>query len=331
MAYVGKDPQWREAEHFAERHARTVLAHTEVRVAPEGTGGDLDLVGPDFAGRVARQRSPIDRGPVEELRAAAGARVAAFYSRSGFAKTAALWADDHAVALFAYTDTGYAAPANRTAGELIARGQAESERRVRAATEAFARHAMAAREAAERRERDAAARALRAEEEARETAGRRQLLRLRQEAVLGRSVGLLLRTQLDPETPTRLAQQLAASTVVGAVADEAPHLGPERRAQTLDLVRSMFEDAAALLALLAPAGYESTAHARSAAQSVALGLDALDRASGVGATGHVTPDVVARELHRAEAAWRVVGGELVKLAPVRLPAPALPHPRHATA
>ena len=165
-----------------------------------GHATELDLIGADFAGRVEHRRSPVGRDDLEDLRAAAGASVAVFYSRSGYTKTAVLWAEEHRIALFGYTDTGYAAPVNQCAVELVHRGQTESEQHVRVATELVARRATAARQAAERREREAHAEVLRAENEAREVAERRRVARARSETLLGRTVVLLL---ADPARPRR--------------------------------------------------------------------------------------------------------------------------------
>ena len=85
MNQVTKNPQWRDAERFAERHARTVLAFVDVRV-------NLDPADPPtdrwtWSGRLLRtRRAPAQPGraaEIEHLRAAAGSTVAVFYSRRG--------------------------------------------------------------------------------------------------------------------------------------------------------------------------------------------------------------------------------------------------------
>ena len=100
MSAAGKDPHHREAERFAERHVRMVLARTDVRVSPPDGPNGVDLVGPDFVARVAHEHRPVERTDVEHLHDVAGTRATAFYSRSGYTKTAQLWADEHRVSLF---------------------------------------------------------------------------------------------------------------------------------------------------------------------------------------------------------------------------------------
>jgi hypothetical protein len=329
---TAKDPQWRDAERFAERHARTVLARTDVRVTGPGSAVELDLVGIDFGARVEHRRSPVGRDDLESLRAAAGSSVAAFYSRSGFTKTAVLWADEHRIALFGYTDTGYASPANPWAVELVHRAQTESEHHVRVATELVSRRATVARREAERREREAFAEELRAEDDARRAAERRQVQRVRSETRLSRTVVLLLQIQLAPGTLTATVDRLAQSTMVAAVADSAERLSMGDRPHAVALVRSMFDDAAAALEVLTPPCTRDSTNYRTSAQAIDRGLDALDAANGVGAVGHIAPEVVASQLRTAERCWRALVGELSKAVPAprvgEVPAPR--GPRHLT-
>lgn len=330
MGAAGKDPQWRDAERFAERHARTVLARTDVRVTPSGTPTELDLIGADFAGRVEHRRSPVGRDDLEDLRAAAGASVAVFYSRSGYTKTAVLWGEEHRIALFGYTDTGYAAPVNQCAVELVHRGETESEQHVRVATELVARRVNAARQAAERREREAHAEVLRAENEARVVAERRRVTRARSETLLGRTVVLLLAMQLDPDALRRTIERLAQSTLVSAVADSSARMSMSDRPHAVALVRSLFDDAAAALEVLTPTDARDTAHYRAARQSVEHALDALDGAGGAGIVGHVAPETVAAQMRQAERCWRALVDELEKAVPEQ-PGPLVPsqrRPRH---
>jgi hypothetical protein len=315
VSAAGKDPRRREAERFAERHARTVLARTDVRVAPpEGPSG-IDLVGADFVARVDHERRPVERADVERLQGAAGSRVVAFYSRSGYTKTAQLWADEHRVSLFGYTDDGYAAPFNQTARELVLRGQNDSEHRVRAAAELVARHATATRLESERFEREAHVALLRAEEDEREAAERQQLERVRDESVLGRTLVLLLEMRLDPHALPGAVERLARSTVVTALADSAHRLSASGRPPALSLVRSLFDDAAAVLEVLTPVEGQSSPAYRAARSTIRQGLDALDAASGLHSTGHVSSDDVAAHLRTAERRWRTVVDELVRLQP----------------
>ncbi|MEZ0448915.1 hypothetical protein [Cellulomonas sp. ICMP 17802] len=330
MSAAGKDPQWRDAERFAERHARTVLARTDVRVTPSGTATELDLLGSDFAGRVEHRRSPVERDDLEDLRSAAGASVAVFYSRSGYTKTAVLWAEEHRIALFGYTGTGYAAPMNQCAVELVRRGETESEQHVRAATELVARRATAARQEAERREREAHAQELRAENEAREVAERRRVERLRSETLLGRTVVLLLAIQLDPDALRSTVERLAQSTLVHAVADAAPRMPMNDRPHAVALVRSLFDDGAAALDVLTPPASRDGTPYRAARQVVERALDALDQAGGAGRVGHVAPETVAVQLRQVERCWRALVDELERVVPAT-PSSLVPsqrRPRH---
>ena len=315
MSATVKNPQWRDAERFAERHARTVLARTDVRVTGPGSALELDLVGMDFAGRVEHRRTPVGRSDLEDLRAAAGSFVAVFYSRSGYSKTAVLWADEHRIALFGYTDTGYASPANPYAVELVRRAEAESEQHVRVATEHVARWATEARHAAERREREALAQELRAEDDARLAGERRRVERARAETLLGRTVVLLLHRQLDPHALTTLTDRLAHSTVVTAVADSAERLSAVDRPHAVALVRSLFDDAAAALEVLTAPSDRASTHYRTTRQLVDRGLDALDSADGAGVVGHISPEHVATQLRVAERCWRALVAELARSAP----------------
>lgn len=318
MSAAGRDPQWREAERFAERHARMVLALVDVRVTPDD-GSTVDLLGDDFAAMVDRSRAPVDITPLERLRISAGARTAAFYSRSGYAKTALLWADRHAVALFAYTDDGYAAPVNQAARDLMDRAHADSERKVLTEIAQVSRHANELRAQLEARERDAYLAVLRENERARAAEAARRVARERSESVLGRTVALLLQVQLDSEALTRTVKTLAESSVVDAVADAAGRLTMFERPAALARVRLDFlEVAAALDVITPPAGRQASSY-RAARRAVEDGLDALDEAGGEHVSGHVAPDVVARELRRAARSWQIVVDEVVRAAPPLTP------------
>ncbi len=329
MSAAGKDPRRREAERFAERHARTVLARTGVRVAlPDGPPG-VDLEGPDLVARVDHEHRPVERDAVEQLHDAAGTRAAAFYSRSGYTKTAVLWADEHRVSLFGYTDDGYAAPFNQTARELVLRGQNESEHRVRSAAERVARHATEARLEAERFEREAHAAVLRAEEEEREAAERQRVERERDETVLGRTMALLLEMHLDPHTLPATVQRLAGSTVLTTLADGAHRLTAAERPAALALVRAMFDDAAAVLEVLTPAEGRDAPGYRATRSTIRRGLDSVDAAAGHRRTGHIAPDDVADHLRAAERRWRMVVDELVRLQPWATRLSTVPEPRQS--
>ncbi|MDM7831311.1 hypothetical protein [Cellulomonas edaphi] len=327
MSAAGRDPQWREAERFAERHARMVLALVDVRVTPDD-GSPVDLLGQDFAAMVDRSRAPVGTMPLERLRLAAGSRTAAFYSRSGYAKTALLWADRHAVALFAYTDDGYAAPVNEAARELIERGHADSERKVLVEIAQVSRLANEQRAALERREREAYAAALRETEREQAAERARRAARERAEAVLGRTVALLLRVRLDTHALSTTVKTLAESPVADAVADASRRLTMFERPAALARVRAQFIDAAAALDVITPPSGRDASSYRAARRAVDDGLDALDEASGEHTSGHVAPDVVGAALRRAARSWQIVVAEVVRAAPAP-PPPTVPTQRAA--
>jgi hypothetical protein len=326
MSVVGKDPAWRVAERLVERHARAVLHRVDVRAATGEDASGVDVAGETFAAMVERRRSPVDRPAVERLQHAAGARTAALYSRSGFTKTAVLWADERSVALFGYTDTGFVAPLNRAARDLVQRAQLEAEHKVRTANDVVARYARRLQLDAEARDREARAAALRVEQEEERAAARRRTARERRETVLGRTVVLLLQIRLDPDALALTVRRLTDTTLVAAVADEAPRLSDADRRHAVALLRTLFHDAAAAFEVLTPTDERGTAHFRAGARALERGLDALDAADGVGSSGHVPPDDAARELREADLAWRSLTGELVKVAPV-IKLPELPTPR----
>lgn len=311
MGSPGKDPQWREAERFAERHARTVLARLDVRVTNAPEGAPLDLLGVGFAARVEHQRHPVQRAAVEQLHDAAGTRTAVFYSRSGFDKTAVLWADDHRVALFGYADEGYAAPFNERARELVRRGQSESDHEVRVAVELVARYSVETRREARRRESEVVAEAIRAEDRSRREDERRRVERLRDEAVLARTLALLLLVRVDPSSLQATVARLAGSTAPAAVADAAPRLTSAELPVAVGLVRALVDEALAAFALLTPTAARGGTTDRVARRTAGRALDALDAALGVGTTGHVAPEAVVGHLHEAERCWRSLVAALV--------------------
>ncbi len=327
MSTVRKDPRWREAERFAERHARLVLARLDAHVTAAPEDGALDLVGEDLAAFVEHYRSPVSRETVERLHRAAGGRTAVCYSRAGYSKTAVLWADERRVALFGYTDAGHAAPLNAFASELVARAQVESEHHVRVAADVVTRHQSALRHEAERREREAHAAALRAQQaqEAAERARRRR--RELDEATLGRTLSLLLAQRIDPTALHSTVQRLALSGVVQAVAAGAGRLSLAERPHAVALVRSMFDEAAGALEVATPPWAQSTPQYRAARVALYRAQDALDAADGLGVAGHVAPEDVARHLHEAERCWRAVVAELVKAQGA--PLIDIPNPRPA--
>ncbi|MBD8058668.1 hypothetical protein IC607_06770 [Cellulomonas sp. JH27-2] len=325
MSAAGRDPQWREAERFAERHARMVLALVDVRVTPDD-GDPVDLLGATFAAMVDRSRAPLDITPLERLRIVAGSRTAAFYSRSGYAKTATLWADRHAVALFAYTDDGYSAPVNETARDLVADAQATSERRVLTQIAQVSRRANQLRAELEQREREAYAHALREAERAREAERQRAMARERTEAILGRTLVLLLQVQLDTHALHRAVEGLAESSLVETVVASTGRMTMFERPAAFERLRAEFLDATAALDVLTAVPDRGTSSYRAARRAVDDGLDALDEARGERASGHVPPEVVTESLVRVQRAWQVLVDELVRAAPPA-PVPTVPTQR----
>lgn len=324
MSTAGRDPRPDEAERLAEQHARLALAVVDARLAARD---GVDLVGPDLAAAVRRDLAPVERQQVQDLREAAGSRTAVLYSRSGFTRTAVLWADQHAVGLFAYTDAGFVAPANQHARELLARAQALAEERVRAGTAAIAQGATAAREQQRLRDQAAHAAALRAEQTRRTQQERARRERQRAETVLGRSMGLLLEVRLDAGATAARVHRLAACTTVREVAERAAGLSSAERPHAVAPVRELFDEAAAVLDVLTPAEGRASSAYRSAHAAVVRAWDLLDDAEGLHVMGHVAPDEVAAGLAQVEHLWRVVLGELLKLTPP--PSLAVPQPRGA--
>ena len=323
MSTAGRNPAWREAERLAERHARTVLARLDVHVATDPADGLLDLVGGDFAALVVHERSPVTRELLERLHAGAGDRTTACYARAGFEKTATIWADERRVALFGYTDAGHTAAMNSTAHELVERARADSEQRVKSAVEVVTRHVVAMREEAERLDREARAAALRAQEEGRRRSQRQRRQRQHDEAALSRCVVLLLEARLRPDAIHLAVQRLAMSPVVETVADTAPRLSMTERAHSIEIVRSLFDDAAGVIEATTPVSQHDTPQYRAARLWVQRAHDALDAADGRDVPGHVSPDEVAEHLQYVDRCWRALVTELAKVDV----APQLPRPR----
>jgi hypothetical protein len=121
--------------------------------------------------------------------------------------------------------------------------------------------------------------------------------------------------RLDPDALPTAVQRLARSTVIGALADSAHRLSATGRGPALSLVRSLFDDAAAVLEVLTPVEGQDFPGYRVARTTIRRGLDAIDAASGMHSTGHVSSDDVAQHLRAAERRWRAVVAELVRLQP----------------
>jgi hypothetical protein len=150
--------------------------------------------------------------------------------------------------------------------------------------------------------------------------------------VLGRTVALLLQIQIEPGALAATVDRLEHSTIVAAVTDSAARLSMGDRPHAVALLRSMFDDAAAVLEVLTPPSARDTANYRTSRAAIERGLDALDAADGVGTVGHLAPEHVAAQLKVAEAAWRPLVSELGKALPAPLlgDVPAPRRPRHLT-
>lgn len=346
MSTARKDPRWREAEQLAQRHARLVLGRLDAHVVDAPEEDHLDLVGRDLAILVEHYRSRVPRERVERLHDLAAGRTAVCYARAGYSKTAVLWADEHRVALFGYTDVGHVAPLNACARDLVLRALDEQEHHVRTAADVMTRHRRAVREAAERTEREAHAAALRAQEQ--RDAARRAQRRRREvdEATLSRSLALLLELRIDPTALHTTVQRLSLSGVVAAVAASADRLGLTERPHAIALLRSMLDEAAGALEVATPEPARGSTPYRSARIALYRAHDELDAAAGVDVPGHVAPDEVAARLREVERCWRAVVAELVRVQTVSLVPTArtgrsagpvtagssdvpLPSPRHA--
>lgn len=87
---------------------------------PDGPDGGVDVVGSGVVAQVKWWSAPVGISEVQRLRGTAHSTyVAAFYSRSGYTRSAIAWADTAAVALFAFDETGTVSAVNTT-GETVA-------------------------------------------------------------------------------------------------------------------------------------------------------------------------------------------------------------------
>lgn len=106
---------WQEAEALAAWHMKQ-LGFEDALVTPAGPDGGIDVTASAAAGQVKHYASPIGAPVVQQLRGAAlGKDWALVYSRSGFTRSAAQFADEAKVGLFSYNDSGTVMPVSDAA------------------------------------------------------------------------------------------------------------------------------------------------------------------------------------------------------------------------
>lgn len=108
---------WQMAEELAAEYLRQ-MGYRDVRRVPDGPDGGIDVRGSGICGQVKFWSSPVGIGEVQRLRGAAGPAVAAFFSYSGYTKSAVEWADTNEVALFSFDEQANVKPENSRASQL---------------------------------------------------------------------------------------------------------------------------------------------------------------------------------------------------------------------
>ena len=106
---------WQQAEALATWHMQK-LGFDDAKMTPPGADGGLDVRATDAVAQVKHYATPIGAPVIQQLRGAAhGQGAALFYSMSGYTKAAVEYANDAAVALFAYNASGVVQPFNHAA------------------------------------------------------------------------------------------------------------------------------------------------------------------------------------------------------------------------
>lgn len=106
---------WQQAEALAAWHMQK-LGFDDAKMTPPGADGGLDVRATDAVAQVKHYATPVGAPVVQQLRGAAhGQGAALFYSRSGYTKAAVEYANDAAVALFTYNESGAVQPFNHAA------------------------------------------------------------------------------------------------------------------------------------------------------------------------------------------------------------------------
>lgn len=109
---------WQLAEALAAWHMQN-LGFDDAKMTPPGADGGLDVRATDAVAQVKHYSTPVGAPVIQQLRGAAhGQGAALFYSRSGYTKAAVEYANDAAVALFTYNDSGVVQPFNHAAQVL---------------------------------------------------------------------------------------------------------------------------------------------------------------------------------------------------------------------
>ena len=106
---------WQQAEALAAWHMQK-LGFDDAKMTPPGADGGLDVRATDAVAQVKHYATPIGAPVIQQLRGAAHGQCAAlFYSMSGYTKAAVEYANDAAVALFTYNESGVVQPFNHAA------------------------------------------------------------------------------------------------------------------------------------------------------------------------------------------------------------------------
>lgn len=106
---------WQQAEALAAWHMQK-LGFDDAEMTPPGADGGLDVRATDAVAQVKHYATPIGAPVIQQLRGAAhGQGAALFYSMSGYTKAAVEYANNAAVALFTYNESGVVQPFNHAA------------------------------------------------------------------------------------------------------------------------------------------------------------------------------------------------------------------------
>jgi hypothetical protein len=109
---------WQQAEALATWHMQK-LGFEDAAMTPPGADGGLDVRATNAVAQVKHYATPIGAPVIQQLRGAAhGQGAALFYSLSGYTKAAVEYANDAAVALFTYNESGVVQPVNHAADIL---------------------------------------------------------------------------------------------------------------------------------------------------------------------------------------------------------------------
>jgi hypothetical protein len=110
---------WRSAELLAESALRQ-LGFAGANSTAAGADAGLDVVGPTVAAQVKYTSAPVGRPVLQQLQGAAGGRIAVFFSRAGFTRTAVEYSNSVGMALFEISLPSTIRPLNNPAREMAA-------------------------------------------------------------------------------------------------------------------------------------------------------------------------------------------------------------------